>query len=109
MWKVIVQLNLIKYVLQFLETAAQYEYSHSPSNIRTITEALFAEYDLSTPTTEASPTARNFRRVRLSLSPLFVIEANLMQMLAPEFKDTTKDVCVRAGSGWKALLQEHQS
>jgi len=93
----------------FSKRATQYEHSHSPSNIRTIIEALFAEYDLSIPTTGASLTARNFRRVRLSLSPLFVIEANLMQILAPELKDATKDVCVRAGSGWKALLQAHQS
>jgi len=109
MWKIIVQLNLIKYVLQFLKTATQYEHSHSPSNIRIIIEALLAEYNLSISTTEASPTARNFRRVRLSLSPLFVIETNLMQMLAPELKYATRDACVRAGSGWKALLQAHQS
>jgi len=112
MWKVIVQLNLIKYVLQFFQKTEQElenERRHSLSNIRTIIEALFAEYDLSTSTTEASPTARNFRRIRLSLSPLFVIEVNLMQILAPELKDATRDIGVRAGSGWKALLQAHQS
>lgn len=58
---------------------------------------------------EASPAVRNFRRIRLSLSPLFIIETNLMRMLAPETKDPTKDVCVRAGSGWKALLQAQRT
>lgn len=32
-----------------------------------------------------------------------------MQMLAPEIKDPTKDVCVRAGGGWQVLLQARQS
>lgn len=77
------------------------------SNIRAIIETLKAEWDPATPTTpvDASPAIRNFRRIRLSLSPLFIIENNLMRMLAPETKDPTRDVCVRAGSGWKALLQ----
>lgn len=55
------------------------------------------------------PGIRTFRRVRLGLSPLFIIETNLMRMLAPETKDPTKDVCVRAGSGWKALLSAQRS
>jgi guanine nucleotide-binding protein subunit alpha len=32
-----------------------------------------------------------------------------MKMLAPDTKDPTKDVCVRAGSGWKALLLTHRN
>jgi guanine nucleotide-binding protein subunit alpha len=32
-----------------------------------------------------------------------------MKMLAPETKDPTNDVCVRAGRGWKALLQAQRN
>ncbi|KAF9448736.1 heterotrimeric GTP-binding alpha subunit [Macrolepiota fuliginosa MF-IS2] len=87
-WKLIIQLNLIRQVLELYRT-------------------LKMEWDPTTPTTpvEASPAIRNFRRIRLSLSPLFIMESNLMRMLAPETKDPIKDVCVRAGSGWKTLLQ----
>ncbi|TFK38591.1 heterotrimeric GTP-binding alpha subunit [Crucibulum laeve] len=90
-WKTIVQLNLI-------------------ATIKIILDALKAEWesDSSLPRTPlgdplpASP-ARNLRRIRLGLSPLFFIEANLMKLLCPETPDS-RDVCVRAGSGWKALL-----
>ncbi|KAJ3565920.1 hypothetical protein NP233_g7332 [Leucocoprinus birnbaumii] len=83
----------------------------SCSNIRTIIETLSAEWEPSTPTSpgELNSAVRNFRRIRLSLSPLFIIENNLLKMLAPETKDPTSDVCVRAGSGWKALLQAHRT
>ncbi|KAF5350090.1 hypothetical protein D9756_009254 [Leucocoprinus leucothites] len=95
-WKLIVQLNLIRQVTH---------------NMRAIIETLSAEWDPSPPASpaEASSAVRNFRRIRLSLSPLLIIENNLMKMLAPETKDPTKDVCVRAGSGWKALLQAHRN
>lgn len=81
------------------------------SNIRTIIETLKIEWDPVTPSTpvDMGPAIRTFRRVRLGLSPLFIIETNLMRMLAPETKDPTKDVCVRAGSGWKALLRAQRS
>lgn len=87
-WKLVIQLNLI-------------------SNIRTVIETLKIDWDPATPTTptDMGPAIRTFRRVRLGLSPLFIIENNLMRMLAPETKDPAKDVCVRAGSGWKALLR----
>ncbi|EKM74867.1 hypothetical protein AGABI1DRAFT_47251 [Agaricus bisporus var. burnettii JB137-S8] len=89
-WKLIIQLNLI-------------------SNIRTVIEALSLEWDspaYATPT--ASPVVRNFRRIRLSLSPLFIIEANSWRMLAPESDTRIPSTCVRAGSGWKAFLQSHR-
>ncbi len=44
------------------------------------------------------------RRLRLSLSPLFFIESNLLKLLSPECSDA-RDLSVRAGTGWKALLR----
>lgn len=44
------------------------------------------------------------RRLRLSLSPLFFIESNLLKLLSPERNDS-RDLSVRAGTGWKALLR----
>lgn len=44
------------------------------------------------------------RRLRLSLSPLFFIESNLLKLLSPECNDS-RDLSVRAGTGWKALLR----
>ncbi|KXN83173.1 Guanine nucleotide-binding protein alpha-4 subunit [Leucoagaricus sp. SymC.cos] len=109
-WKLIVQLNLIRQVLQLPVRCGELKHSLH-SNIRTIIETLSVEWDSASPTApaDATQTVRNFRRIRLSLSPLLIIENNLMKMLAPETKDPTKDVCVRAGSGWKALLQAQRN
>ena len=78
-------------------------------SIRTILDALKDEYETSgvpppTPTESSmrSP-ARNLRRIRLGLSPLFFIETNLMKILSPDIGDA-RELCVRAGSGWKELL-----
>ncbi|KIJ97471.1 hypothetical protein K443DRAFT_681491 [Laccaria amethystina LaAM-08-1] len=89
-WKIIVQLNLI-------------------ASIRTILDALKDEYE--TPSVpQPTPTesslrgpAHNLRRIRLGFSPLFFIETNLIKILSPDISDP-RELCVRAGSGWKELL-----
>lgn len=108
-WKLVIQLNLIRYV--WVELCWSHAQVTPDSNIRTIIETLKIEWDPATPTTpvDMGSAIRTFRRVRLGLSPLFIVETNLMRMLAPETKDPTKDVCVRAGSGWKALLRAQRS
>ncbi|KAF8881690.1 heterotrimeric GTP-binding alpha subunit [Gymnopilus junonius] len=94
-WKTVIQLNII-------------------SSIKTILEALKEEYEsaeghLVTPVDSSSQSAQRFlRRMRLSLSPLFFIEANLVKLLAPECTDS-RDLTVRAGNGWKALLRAQRN
>jgi len=87
-WKIVVQLNII-------------------GSIKTILDALSEEYNPKgappTPTDANSP-RRALSRLRLSLSPLFFIEANLLKILSPECSDS-RDMSVHAGTGWKALLR----
>ncbi|CAA7264533.1 unnamed protein product [Cyclocybe aegerita] len=92
-WKVIIQLNVI-------------------ATIKTILDALKEEFDPedrgypSTPSDATnSPALRTLRRLRLSLSPLLLIESNLIKILAPECTDS-RDLSVRAGNGWKTLLRQ---
>ncbi|KAF8625457.1 hypothetical protein AX17_006858 [Amanita inopinata Kibby_2008] len=86
-WKVVIQLNLIGQVRILLD--------------------LF-ERELACKRAEAvSQTSHvdNSRRYRLSLSPLFNIESNLLSLICPDNK-ARQDVCVRAGNGWKERLRE---
>jgi hypothetical protein len=78
--------------------------------IKTILDALKEELEPEgeLPTTPiaappGSPLAA-LRRLRFSLSPLFFIESNLLKVLAPECTDS-RDMTVRAGTGWKAALR----
>lgn len=79
------------------------------SSIKTILEVLTDEWESidseapASPTNQESTLPHNLRRIRLGLSPLLFIETTLTQMLSPE-KQSTRDVCVRAGSGWKSML-----
>ena len=79
------------------------------STIKTILEALKEQYDPGDahPATPTDPSLqlplRALRRTRLSLSPLFFIEANLLKILSPESLDS-RDMAVRAGNGWRELL-----
>jgi guanine nucleotide-binding protein alpha-1 subunit len=50
---------------------------------------------------------RDFRRIRLGFSPLFLIESNLLKLLAPGCSDS-RDIVIRAGNGWKTLVRENQ-
>ena len=62
-----------------------------------------------TPTTpgvrfSTSPLTDNHRRIRMRLSALLPVEDELMKKLLPDGGAAAKDVCVRAGSGWKGVL-----
>ncbi len=46
----------------------------------------------------------NHRRIRMRLSALLPIEDELMKKLLPDGGAAAKDVCVRAGSGWKGIV-----
>ena len=46
----------------------------------------------------------NHRRIRMRLSALLPIEDELMKKLLPDGGAANKDVCVRAGSGWKGIV-----
>ncbi|KAH9481883.1 DNA mismatch repair protein PMS1 [Psilocybe cubensis] len=92
-WKIVIQLNLI-------------------GSIKTILEALREEYEpnaLATIPNYISPNSplRTLRRMSLGLSPLLFIETNLLKILSPESSDS-RDMSVRAGNGWKALLKSRR-
>lgn len=55
-------------------------------------------------TEELSLTIQKFRRVRLGLSPLFLIESNLRKFLSPLELEQPHDACLRVGPGWKQKL-----
>ncbi|KAG2002422.1 guanine nucleotide-binding protein alpha subunit [Coprinopsis cinerea AmutBmut pab1-1] len=94
-WRTIIQLNII-------------------SSLRLILDALKDEWEPSgsgaTPTTptEAShrAPARKLRRLRLTLSPLFFIESNILKIISPNCKEC-RDVCV-SGTEWKVQLSRRQ-
>ncbi|KAG6856064.1 hypothetical protein H0H87_007720 [Tephrocybe sp. NHM501043] len=84
-WKVIVQLNLIV-------------------SLKLILDILSHEWEATDPEGK-SPLTRELRRIRLGLSPLFFIEQNALQLISPGTQNY-RDVCVRPGSDWKALIHE---
>ena len=51
-----------------------------------------------------SPLNDNHRRIRMRLSALLPIEQELMRKLMPDGGAADRDLCVRAGSGWKGIL-----
>jgi guanine nucleotide-binding protein alpha-1 subunit len=54
----------------------------------------------------------NHRRIRMRLSPLISMEAALARKLLPENFDperSSRDICVRANSGWKTTLERATS
>lgn len=92
LWRVIVQLNII-------------------GSIRTMMEVLQEEYESESrdDNRPSNPPSflRDFRRIRLGFSPLFLIESNLLKLLAPGCSDS-RDIVIRAGNGWKTLVRENQ-
>ncbi|KAK0499179.1 heterotrimeric GTP-binding alpha subunit [Armillaria luteobubalina] len=80
-WKRIVQLNLI-------------------NSIKIILDALQSEW---APDNEAStPLRKEHRLLHLRLSPLLAYETALNEILS--LNPEARDICVRAGSGWKSTL-----
>ncbi|KAF8196977.1 heterotrimeric GTP-binding alpha subunit [Pholiota molesta] len=90
-WRTIIQLNIIGTIKTILDA---------------LKEELEPEGELPTTPIAAPPGSplAALRRLRFSLSPLFFIESNLLKVLAPECTDS-RDMTVRAGTGWKAALR----
>lgn len=75
-------------------------------SLKTIIEALEEELNsLGTIQEEEDPQSplHNFQTRRLGLSPLFLIESNLLKLLAPD-RDDCRNMSIRAGEDWKATL-----
>ncbi|KAG5645581.1 hypothetical protein DXG03_005719 [Asterophora parasitica] len=83
-WKTIIQLNVI-------------------GSLKLILEVLQREWDSTNPEASA-PQNRELRRIRLGLSPLLFIEQNVMQLISPG-SHNHRDLCVRPGCNWKAMLK----
>ncbi|KAI0693142.1 G-protein alpha subunit-domain-containing protein [Cerioporus squamosus] len=107
-WKTIIQLNLIRNIKRLLEIL-QEEWE---SSLQTTTPSSIAKGKGVAGRTPSSPGVRfstsplndNHRRIRMRLSALLPIEAELMRKLMPDGGAADRDVCVRAGSGWKGIL-----
>ncbi|OAX37975.1 G-alpha-domain-containing protein [Rhizopogon vinicolor AM-OR11-026] len=93
-WKTIIQLNLIGSMKKLLSIVEE-------------------ELEISSPRSR-SPTGStstslsdHHRRARMRLLPLLSMETNLTRQLLPEHYDPsrTPEICVRAGSGWKSVLE----
>ncbi|KAI0073919.1 G-protein alpha subunit [Panus rudis PR-1116 ss-1] len=112
-WKTIIQLNLIRSIKQLLEVLEQ-EWTEGQTAPKVVTSTNGATIRFST-----SPLTDTHRRIRLRLLPLLDIEEELTKKLFPEingfkvpdkvsdgtaFPPGIKEVCVRAGSGWKGVL-----
>jgi len=105
-----VESNWVGFLLPYVPSE-----SHHPrsSSIKTVLDALHEEYypdgTVSTPIDAPPESAlRTLQTVRLSLSPLFLIESNVLNVLAPGCADCRR-MFVRSGVAWKALLQEKTS
>ncbi|KAI0773014.1 G-protein alpha subunit [Trametes elegans] len=107
-WKTIIQLNLIRCVKRLLEVL-QEEWE---SSLQTTTASSIAKGKGVAGRTPTSPGVRfstsplndHHRRIRMRLSALLPIEEELMKKLLPDSAVPNRDVCVRAGSGWKGVL-----
>ncbi|KAH9940208.1 G-protein alpha subunit [Epithele typhae] len=111
-WKTIIQLNLIRNVKRLLEVLQEeYESSLQNSSASSIAKGKgVAGRSPSSPGVRfsTSPLTDNHRKIRMRLSALLPIEHELMSKLIPGGGTDTpgqpRDVCVRAGSGWKGIL-----
>ncbi|KAI0737180.1 G-protein alpha subunit [Daedaleopsis nitida] len=107
-WKTIIQLNLIRNVKRLLEVL-QEEWE---SSMQTTTASSVAKGKGVAGRTPSSPGVRfstsplndNHRRIRMRLSALIPIEEELTKKLMPDSSAASRDLCVRAGSGWKGIM-----
>ncbi|KAJ8597202.1 G-protein alpha subunit [Rhizopogon salebrosus TDB-379] len=93
-WKTIIQLNLIgsvKKLLSIVEDELEISGPRSRSPTGSTSTSL----------------SDHHRRTRMRLLPLLSMETNLTRQLLPEHYDPsrTPEICVRAGSGWKSVLE----
>ncbi|KAG1792338.1 G-protein alpha subunit [Suillus plorans] len=93
-WKTIIQLNLIGSVKKLLSIVED-ELEMSGPRSRSPTGST------------SSSLSDHHRRTRMRLLPLLSMETNLTRQLLPEHYDPsrTPEICVRAGSGWKTVLE----
>jgi hypothetical protein len=73
-------------------------------SIKMLLEILQEEWE-SINVVPSSQPDRNLQRILLGLSPLFIIETNLMQVISTSSNQNSRDVCVRSGGDWKAMLK----
>ena len=72
-------------------------------SLKSILDALEEEYDNVVPSDTTPSPFRVLQRLRLSLSPLFFIELNLLKILSPDCVDC-RGLTVRAGAAWQDVL-----
>ncbi|KAI0668024.1 G-alpha-domain-containing protein [Trametes maxima] len=111
-WKTIIQLNLIRCIKRLLDVLQQ----EWESSLHTTTPSSLAKGKGVAGRTPSAPGVRfstsplndHHRRIRMRLSALLPIELELMRKLLPDpgpgAIGAPRDVCVRAGSGWKGVL-----
>ncbi|KZT30067.1 G-alpha-domain-containing protein [Neolentinus lepideus HHB14362 ss-1] len=103
-WKMVIQLNLIRSVARLLQVL-QYEWdatTTSPPVSPGGPQSRSPSRSLST-----GPLTSEHRRTRMRLSPLIAMESELTRKLLPEMQTLNRpmqEICVRAGSGWKGIL-----
>jgi guanine nucleotide-binding protein subunit alpha len=111
-WKTIIQLNLIGSIKKLLEVLQDEMDSYAPAKPVTSTSTSSLSRSTSSARLPASgPLTDDHRRIRMRLSPLLSMEAVLARKLLPENYDPerSREICVRANSGWKATLERATS
>ncbi|EPQ53009.1 G-protein alpha subunit [Gloeophyllum trabeum ATCC 11539] len=105
-WRMVIQLNLIRSLARLLQVL-QYEWDSdvpsSPVSPVRITSRSPPNRSSSGPLTD------EHRRICKRLSPLVAMESELTKQLLPEtlsLNRPMRDVCVRAGSAWKGILNK---
>ncbi|KAI0795968.1 G-protein alpha subunit [Abortiporus biennis] len=129
-WRTIIQLNLIRSIKQLLDVL-QEEWAGIQKTTSPTPAGIFISINAPIPVRPASslaatrsvrfsssPLTDNHKRIRMRLLPLLAIEEELTKKLFPELSlamthgpkegDNVapgfREVCVRAGSGWKNVL-----
>jgi len=109
-WKTIIQLNLISSVKKLLEVL-QDEMDSVPQT-KPSTPSSSVSRSSSSVRLPGPILTDNHRRIRMRLSPLISMEVALARKLLPENFDperSSREICVRANSGWKTTLERATS
>ncbi|TFK51201.1 G-alpha-domain-containing protein [Heliocybe sulcata] len=103
-WKMVIQLNLIRSVARLLQVL-QHEWDATTTSPPVSPGGPLSRKP-SRPLS-LGPLTDDHRRTQMRLSPLLAMEAELTRKLLPEMQTLNKplqEICVRAGSGWKGIL-----
>ncbi|KDQ51779.1 hypothetical protein JAAARDRAFT_210909 [Jaapia argillacea MUCL 33604] len=109
-WRTVIQLNLIRSVKRLLEVL-QDEWDAAPTIIypSNVTSTALPRSPTAPrrPSTTGSLLTPEHRKIRMRLSPLLSMESELTRKLydTQEVSPTSKDICVRPGSGWKGIIK----